>query len=62
MIIHQKKFNPQVLHGKPKITSLFSSGAFIGKLEFGGVSHQKTFGSIVGSPTSTAAYLIVSSS
>lgn len=62
MSIYPKKFDPVVLYGKKKTTFLCSLEAFIGKVEFDRVSHHRTFGSFMGSPASTAAYLMNSSS
>lgn len=62
MSIHRKTFDPLVLYGKKKTTFLCLLEAFVGKLDFDRVSHHKRFGSMMGSPASTAAYLINSSS
>ena len=52
------KFNPASLYGDVKLTSLHSLEAFIGKLDFDKITHHKTFGSLMASPSSTAAYLM----
>lgn len=50
-------FDPQVIYGIPT-TLLHSLEAFIGRIDFDKISHQKTFGSMMASPASTAAYLM----
>lgn len=57
---HQKlsKFKSSALYGSLKLTPLHSLEAFIGKIDFDKVSHHKTFGSLMASPSSTAAYLM----
>ena len=52
------KFNPEMLYGSQKTTLLHSLEAFIGKINFDRVEHHKLFGSMMGSPSSTAAYLM----
>ncbi|KAL8949003.1 MAG: hypothetical protein Q9222_004859 [Ikaeria aurantiellina] len=59
--LHEKKlakFDPMHLYGNQQTTLLHSLEAFIGKIDFDRVRHQLTFGSMLGSPSSTAAYLI----
>ncbi len=46
-----------VLYGNAKTTMLHSLEAFCGKINFDQVSHHKVFGSMMASPSSTAAYL-----
>ncbi|KAK7976643.1 salicylate synthetase [Apiospora arundinis] len=61
MAIKQKKmsrFRPEFLYGPRKFTALHSLEAFIGKLDFDKVKHHKVYGSMLGSPSSTAAYLM----
>jgi hypothetical protein len=53
-----RKFKPEYLYGKAKLTPLHSLEAFIGTIDFDRLSHQKTFGSMMASPSSTAAYLM----
>ena len=50
-------FDPEILYSSPK-TSSHSLEAFIGRLDFDRISHHKTFGSMMASPASTAAYLM----
>jgi hypothetical protein len=62
--INQKKmscFQPSMLYGEKKITALHSLEAFIGLIDFDRVQHHKTFGSMMASPSSTAAYLMSAS-
>ncbi|KAK8104680.1 Ent-kaur-16-ene synthase [Apiospora kogelbergensis] len=61
MAVQQKKmsrFRPEFLYGPRKFTALHSLEAFIGKLDFDKVKHHKVYGSMLGSPSSTAAYLM----
>ena len=53
-----RKFKPEYLYGKIKLTPLHSLEAFIGTIDFDRLGHQKTFGSMMASPSSTAAYLM----
>lgn len=53
-----RKFPFELLYGKTQTTLLHSLEAFVGKLEFGRLSHHLTAGSMLGSPASTAAYLM----
>lgn len=55
------RFRPEYLYGSHRMTALHSLEAFIGKIDFDRVSHHKTGGSMLGSPSSTAAYLMHSS-
>ena len=52
------KFKPAALYGNLKLTPLHSLEAFIGKIDFDKITHHKTFGSLMASPSSTAAYLM----
>lgn len=64
MKIHDAKmsrFRPEYLYGDKPMTALHSLEAFIGKIDFDKVRHHKTHGSMMGSPSSTAAYLMHSS-
>ncbi|QDS74818.1 hypothetical protein FKW77_002408 [Venturia effusa] len=64
MAINHKKmarFRPAMLYGEQKITALHSLEAFIGLIDFDRVQHHKTFGSMMASPSSTAAYLMSAS-
>lgn len=61
MDINKKKLSrldPAILYTKFKCTAIHSLEAFIGKIDFNKVKHHKTFGSMMASPSSTAAYLI----
>jgi hypothetical protein len=51
------KFRPEWIYASPQ-TSLHSLEAFVGKIDFDRVSHHKTNGSLMGSPASTAVYLM----
>lgn len=53
-----KNFPFESLYGKSQTTLLHSLEAFVGKIEFGRLSHHLTAGSMLGSPASTAAYLM----
>lgn len=55
------RFRPEYLYGPQRMTALHSLESFIGKIDFDKVSHHKINGSMLGSPSSTAAYLIHSS-
>ena len=55
------RFRPEYLYGQQRMTALHSLESFIGKIDFDKVSHHKTNGSMLGSPSSTAAYLMHSS-
>ena len=62
--IREKKmslFRPEMLYGENKMSALHSLESLIGLVEFDRVSHHKVFGSMMASPSSTAAYLIYSS-
>ena len=53
-------FDPEMLYNTPT-TSLHSLEAFIDRIDFDKLGHHKTFGSMMASPASTAAYLMCSS-
>jgi aphidicolan-16beta-ol synthase/syn-copalyl-diphosphate synthase len=53
-----RKFKPHSLYGDAKLTALHSLEAFIGMVDFDKVRHHKAFGSMMSSPSSTAAYLM----
>ena len=55
------KFKPDMLYDKGLSTALHSLEAFIGVIDFDRVAHHKTSGSMMASPSSTAAYLMHSS-
>lgn len=56
-----RHFDPTMLYGNQKHTMLHSLEAFIGKIAFDRIQHHKTNGSFMYSPSSTAAYLMSSS-
>ena len=61
MKIHDAKmsrFKPEYLYGPRRMTALHSLESFIGKIDFDKVIHHKVNGSMLGSPSSTAAYLM----
>ncbi|KAF2764025.1 hypothetical protein EJ03DRAFT_378939 [Teratosphaeria nubilosa] len=51
-------FRPEYLHGNKHMTALHSLESFVGKIDFDRVAHHKVQGSMLGSPSSTAAYLM----
>jgi hypothetical protein len=51
-------FRPESLYGRKPSTVLHSLEAFVGTVDFGKLSHHKVNGSMMGSPASTAAYLM----
>lgn len=53
-------FDVQMIYGG-QTTLLHSLEAFVGAIDFNVLKHRKTFGSMMGSPASTAAYLMNSS-
>ena len=61
MALNEKKLKaiePKSLYEDRKTTLLHSLEAFVGKIDFDRVQHHTTFGSMMGSPASTAAYLM----
>jgi len=52
------RFRPEFLYGPRRFTALHSLESFIGKLDFDKVKHHRVHGSMLGSPSSTAAYLM----
>ncbi len=58
------RFQPEMLYSDKNVTTalIHSLEAFAGKIDFDKVAHHKVHGSMMGSPASTAAYLIYSSS
>lgn len=52
------KFNPASFYTPVKTTLLHSLESFIGQIDFDNVTHHLSFGSMMGSPSSTAAYLM----
>lgn len=53
-----KYFTPELLYGKSKLSIIHSLESFIGKVDFNKVAHHKVHGSMMASPSSTAAYLM----
>ncbi|PQE15285.1 ent-kaurene synthase protein [Rutstroemia sp. NJR-2017a BVV2] len=53
-----KRFEPTMLYGKTQTTLLHSLEAFVGKIDFDRVVHHRVSGSMMGSPSATAAYLM----
>jgi hypothetical protein len=51
----------KLLYSKQKTSALYSFEAFVGKIDFDKVGHHKVLGSMMGSPSATAACLIYSS-
>ncbi|POS72958.1 ent-kaurene synthase [Diaporthe helianthi] len=52
------RFKPEYLYGSNKSTVLHSLEVLIGMVDFDKLSHHKTHGSMMASPSSTAAYLM----
>ena len=52
------RFRPELLYSPMKLTALHSLEAFIGMIDFDKVAHHKVLGSMMASPSSTAAYLM----
>ncbi|CAJ0544161.1 Ff.00g034780.m01.CDS01 [Fusarium sp. VM40] len=55
------QFDPEVLYSKRPSSALHSLEAFLGQIDFDRVSHHLYHGSMMASPSSTAAYLIAAS-
>ncbi|PVH96124.1 hypothetical protein DM02DRAFT_731392 [Periconia macrospinosa] len=53
-----KHFSPTMLYSSTPMTAVHSLEAFIGTVDFSKLSHQLVNGSMLGSPSSTAAYLM----
>ena len=53
-----QSFKLSQLSGKKQSTALHSLEAFDGQLDFSTIAHHKRYGSLLGSPSSTAAYLM----
>lgn len=53
-----KKFSPEILYSKIPTTLTHSLEAFAGQIDFDKVKHRLDFGSMMASPSSTAAYLM----
>lgn len=64
MTRHKKKlakFHPDILYGKSRLTLFHPLEAFISPIDFIRLSHRKVHGILMGSPSSTANYLIYNS-
>lgn len=55
------RFSPDILYGSTPTTITHSLEAFIGVVDFNRIRHRLDFGSMLASPSSTAAYLMNSS-
>ncbi|GAB1309809.1 Ent-kaurene synthase [Madurella fahalii] len=55
------RFKPEYLYAQQCTTAVHSLEAFVGKVDFDRVSHHCSRGSMMGSPSSTAAYLMYAS-
>ncbi len=53
-----EKIKPESVYGKDLSTSLYCLEGMIGKVDFDLVAHHKLYGSMLGNPASTAAYLM----
>lgn len=56
-----KNFDPNMLYSSDPTSLLHSLEGFIGKIDFDRLSHHLRFGSMMGSPASTVAYMMYSS-
>lgn len=59
--MHKEKtsaFNLENLYGKTETTAIHYLEAFLGQIDYSKVAHHKVHGAFMGSPSSTAAYLI----
>ncbi|KAF7862707.1 hypothetical protein EAF04_007580 [Stromatinia cepivora] len=56
------RFQPEILYSHTQVTALHSLEAFIGTIDFDRIKHHLRNGSIMASPSSTAAYLMNTSS
>ena len=54
------KFDPVMLYSDVPTSAIFSLEAFVGKVDFQKLAHHKRSGSMMGSPSATAAYLVFS--
>lgn len=55
------RFKPEYLYGRKQTSAIHSLEAFVGKIDFDKVAHHLSGGAMMGSPSSTAAYLMHSS-
>lgn len=56
--VKMAKFKPEYLYGPQPLTALHSLESFQGMIDYNRVAHHKINGSMLGSPSSTAAYLM----
>ncbi|RYP04763.1 hypothetical protein DL764_004246 [Monosporascus ibericus] len=56
--IKMARFSPDMLYSQHKTSMIHSLEAFVGKIDFDRVSHHKILGSMMSSPSATAAYLM----
>jgi hypothetical protein len=56
--VKMAKFVPEILYGTTQTTLIHSLEAFVGKIDFDRLKHRLENGSMMYSPSSTAAYLI----
>ena len=56
--LKMSRFKPQLLYSPMKLTAVHSLEAFVGMIDFDKVAHHKVQGSMMASPSSTAAYLM----
>jgi hypothetical protein len=52
------RFKPEYLYGEQRLSAVHSLEAFVGKINFDKVAHHCSQGAMMGSPSSTAAYLM----
>lgn len=52
------RFDPEALYGREPLSALHSLEAFVGAVDFDRLSHHLSGGSMMASPSSTAAYLM----
>jgi hypothetical protein len=60
--LKMKNFHPSMLYGRAQTTALHSLEAFIDMIDFTKLQHHKVGGSMMGSPSATAVYLMQSPS
>ena len=56
--MRMSKLDPDQFYGNRPTTALHSLEAFIGRIDFDRLAHHETLGSMMASPSSTAAYLM----
>lgn len=55
------RFKPEYLYGRRQMSAIHSLEALVGRIDFDKVAHHLSGGAMMGSPSSTAAYLMHSS-